>query len=41
MERKGSDTRAYHSLTTSFVWDVPNVTPGQTRFRYALKYEEE
>ena len=25
MERIGSDTRAYHSLAGSFVWDVPNV----------------
>ena len=26
MERIGSDTRAHHSLTTNFVWDVPNVS---------------
>ena len=25
MERIGSNTRAYHSPTNSFVWDVPNV----------------
>ena len=25
IERIGSDTRAYHSLTTNFVWDVPDV----------------
>ena len=30
MERIGSDTRAYHSLTTSFVWDVPNVKAKQS-----------
>ena len=30
MERIGSDTRAYHSLASSFVWDVPNVTVTDT-----------
>ena len=25
MERIGSDTRAYHSLASRFVWDQPNV----------------
>ena len=30
MERTGSDTRAYHSLASSFVWDVPNVDDTQS-----------
>ena len=25
MERIGSDTRAYHTLTSRFVWDQPEV----------------
>ena len=39
MERIGSDTRAYHSLTTSFVWDVAR-TPNVETFGRSLNYSK-
>ena len=41
MERIGSDTRAYHSLTTSFVWDVPYVQQAHTLIRTLIKVEND